>query len=184
MKKMGGKMDGNTLDRFEFFEGLQPADRDAIAGMAEVREYAPDTFIFQNGEPADAIHGLLEGAVELSLLFRDRVLKTDEVKYEEAIRSRFEDKDTPIILDEIHAGEVFGWSALAGLEKRTAAARAASAVRAFAIPAGELRKRFAEHPALGLTLTERLNRVIAARLAERTERLVEAWTEAFGAGRI
>lgn len=177
-------MDGNTLERFEFFEGLPPADRDAVAGLAEVREYAPNAVLFQDGDPADAIYGLLEGTVELSLLFRDRVLKTDEVKYEEAIRARFEDKDTPIVLDEIHAGEVFGWSALAGLKQRTAAARAASAVRAFAIPAGELRKRFAENPALGLTLMERLNRVIAARLAERTERLVEAWTEAFGAGRI
>jgi CRP-like cAMP-binding protein len=177
-------MDGNTLDRFEFFEGLPPADRDAIAGMAEVREYAPNTLIFQDGDPADAIYGLLEGTVELSLLFRDRVLKTDEVKYEEAIRARFEDKDTPIILDEIQAGEVFGWSALAGLERRAAAARAAAAVQAFAIPAGALRKRFVENPALGLTIMERLNRVIAARLAERTERLVEAWSEAFGTGRI
>jgi CRP-like cAMP-binding protein len=79
---------------------------------------------------------------------------------------------------------VFGWSALAGLERRTAAARAASAVRAFAVPAEKLRKQFGENPALGLRLMERLNRVIAARLAERTERLVEAWTEAFGAGRI
>ena len=181
---MEGKMDGSTLDRFLFFEGLQPADRDAIAAMAEAREYAPNAIIFKDGDPADAIFGLLEGTVELSLLFRDRVLKTDEVKYEEAIRARFEETDTPIVLDEIQAGEVFGWSALAGLEQRAAAARAASAVRAFAIPAGELRKRFAENPALGLTVMERLNRVIAARLAERTERLVEAWTEAFGAGRI
>ncbi len=179
-----GSMDGNTLNRFEFFEGLDPANRETIAGMAEVREYAPDAIIFQGGDPADAIFGLLEGTVELSLLFRDRVLKTDEVKYEEAIRARFEETDTPIVLDEIQAGEVFGWSALAGLERRTAAARAASAVRAFAVPAEKLRKQFGENPALGLRLMERLNRVIAARLAERTERLVEAWTEAFGAGRI
>ncbi|MFP4389676.1 MAG: Crp/Fnr family transcriptional regulator [Desulfococcaceae bacterium] len=177
-------MDGNILERFEFFEGLQPADRDAIAGMSEIREYPPDTLLFRGGDPADAVYGLLEGTVELSLMFRDRILKTDEVHYEEAIRARFEERERPIIVDEIHPGEIFGWSALSGLEARTAAARSIGAVQAFAIPAAELRKRFADNPTLGLTLMERLNRVIAARLRERTERMVEAWTEAFGAKRI
>lgn len=177
-------MDADTLTRFDFFEDIDPATRDAIAGMAELREFEPGAVVFREGDPADAIFGLLEGTVELSILFRDRILKTDEVHYEEAIRARFEETETAIVVDEIQADEVFGWSALAGVPARTASARAADAVRAFAIPATALRQRLAEDPALGYRLMERLNRVIASRLQERTERMVEAWTEAFGAGRI
>jgi CRP-like cAMP-binding protein len=177
-------MDANILARFDFFEGLTPAQREAVAEMAEIREYDPETVLFLDGDPAETLYGLLEGTVELSFRFRDRNLKTDEVHYEEAIRAHFEEKERAIVVDEIQAGEVFGWSALAGLARRTAAARAVGAARVFAIPAAPLRSRFADDPSLGLTLMEHLNRVIADRLKERTERMVEAWTEAFGAGRI
>lgn len=177
-------MDANILARFDFFEGLSPAQQGAIADMAEIGAFDPDTLLFLDGDPADALYGLLEGTVELSFRFQERNLRTDEVHYEEAIRAHFEEKERAIVVDEIQAGEVFGWSALAGLPQRTATARAVGAVRVFAIPADTLRSRFADDPALGLTLMERLNRVIADRLKERTERMVEAWTEAFGTGRV
>lgn len=177
-------MDGNILARFEFFADIDPASRDAIAEMAELREFAPGTIVFRDGDPADAIFGLLEGNVDLSLLFRDRILKTDEIRYEEAIRARFVETETPVVFKEVHDGQIFGWSALAGLEKRTATARTVDAARAFAIPAAALRRRMSEDPILGFRLMDRLSRIIAGRLHELSGQMVEAWVEAFGAGRI
>jgi hypothetical protein len=58
------------------------------------------------------------------------------------------------------------------------------AVRAFAVPADRLQQLFSGDPAVGFTLMERLNKVIASRLDERTHRLVESWTEAFGISKI
>jgi CRP-like cAMP-binding protein len=177
-------MDGKTLEAVDFFRGIAPETLDVIAADATIREYEADTLIFTEDEAPDSLFGLLEGVVELSLLFTERVFKTDELRYEEAIRSRFEESEIQIVVDEIHPGEIFGWSALAGIEKRTATARSVEAVRAFAVPADRLQQLFSGDPAVGFTLMERLNKVIASRLDERTHRLVESWTEAFGISKI
>jgi CRP-like cAMP-binding protein len=177
-------MDGKILERVDFFKGIAPETLDVIARAATTREYPPDTLIFTEDEEPHSLFGLLEGTVELSLLFTERVFKTNELRYEEAIRSGFEENEIHIVVDEIKPGEVFGWSALAGIEKRTASARSVDAVEAFSLPAAELRSLFVDDPALGLTLMARLNKVIASRLDERTQRLVGCWTEAFGTSKI
>ncbi|HDR14287.1 MAG TPA: cyclic nucleotide-binding domain-containing protein [Desulfobacteraceae bacterium] len=177
-------MDGKMLEHVDFFRGIAPNALNVIAGAGSKREYFPDTVIFSEGEAPDSLFGLLEGVVELSILFTERLFKTDELRYEEAIRSGFEENEIQIVVDEINPGEIFGWSALAGIEKRTATARSTGPVQAFEIPALELRRLFGEDPILGFTLMERLNKVIASRLDERTQRLVESWTEAFGTSKI
>lgn len=177
-------MDGKILERVDFFKGIAPETLDLIARAATPREYLPNTLIFTENEEPHSIFGLLEGVVELSLLFTERVFKTNELRYEEAIRSGFEENEIQIVVDEINPGEIFGWSALAGIEKRTATAKSVGAVQAFALPAEQLRSLFVDDPLLGLTLMERLNKVIASRLDERTQRLVGCWTEAFGTSKI
>jgi CRP-like cAMP-binding protein len=177
-------MDGKILEQVDFFRGIESGTLDVIARSATTKEYPPNTLIFTENEEPHSLFGLLDGVVELSLLFTERVFKTNELRYEEAIRSGFEESEIQIVVDEINPGEIFGWSALAGIEKRTATAKSVGAVQAFALPAMELRSLFVDDPVLGLKLMERLNKVIASRLDERTQRLVGCWTEAFGTSKI
>jgi CRP-like cAMP-binding protein len=177
-------MDGKILENVDFFRGIAPDTLDVIARAVTTKAYPPNTLIFSENEEPHFLFGLLDGVVELSLLFTERVFKTNELRYEEAIRSGFEENEIQIVVDEINPGEIFGWSALAGIEKRTATARSVQAVQAFALPAAQLRNLFVDDPVLGLTLMERLNKVIVSRLDERTQRLVGCWTETFGTSKI
>lgn len=174
--------DREMISRFDFFSGVSDDNLRKIAGQCTIQEFKEEEVIFNSGDPADAFYGVLEGSVELSILFKDRILKA-EIQYEEAKQARYEEVDNPIAVDRIEAGEVFGWSSLAAPEARTATARCLEPVRVFSLPAADLKARFQKDPALGYAIMEKLSNVIARRLQKRTEKLVDAWGEAFGEGR-
>ena len=58
-----------------------------IARHAEIKSFKSGAVLFEEGDMATELYGLLEGEVELSLLFRDRVLKS-EVRHEEYVHKR------------------------------------------------------------------------------------------------
>jgi len=175
-------VDKEMVFKFDFFSGVSEDNLREIADQCTIREFKENDVIFDSGDPADTLYGVMEGIVELSIVFKDRILKAD-IRYEEAKLAHYEEVENPITVDRIEAGEVFGWSSLAVPDARTATARCLEPVRVFALPAADLKARFQKDPALGYAIMEKLSNVIARRLQKRTEKLVDAWGEAFGDGR-
>ena len=173
----------NLLTRFPFFSDVDPATMEAIAGKGKILEFNAEDTIFHVDEPATHFYGLLEGEIDLILVFKDKVLKTD-IEYEEAIQATMVDEEKEIIVDRVSAGQVFGWASLAGASKRTVNAKCSENSRVMAIPADELKAMLEKDHTLGFTIMKRLSDIIAGRLRKRTDKLIETWGEAFDIGSI
>jgi len=173
----------NLLAGFSFFSDVEPETLEAIAQKGEVLEFKPQDVIFKVDQPATHFYGLLEGEVDLILIFKDRILKTD-IEYEEAIQATIVDEEKEIIVDTVADGQVFGWASVVGPSKRTVNAECSQACRVIAIPADGLKAMFDKDHTLGYTIMNRLCDIIAKRLRNRTDKLIEAWGEAFDIGSI
>ena len=166
------------LTGFSFFSDVNPDTLEAIAKKGEILEFSAGDVIFEYQEPSTHLYGLLEGEVDLVLVFKDKVLKTD-IEYEEAIQATMVDEEKEIIVDTVAPGQVFGWSSVVGSGKRTVTAECSEASRIIAIPAEELKAMFDKDHTLGYIVMKRLSEIIARRLRNRTDKLIEAWGEAF-----
>ena len=170
--------DKNLLSDFKFFEGVQSDYLEAISRLGEVVEYDSGDAIFHFDEPAIYLYGLIEGEVDLSVVFRDKVLKT-EIEYEEAIQASVVEKEKSIVVDSVYPGQVFGWASLVGPARRTVSAHCVQSSRILSLPAAELRTMFDANPSLGYVIMNKMSDIISKRLKNRTEKLIETWVEAF-----
>jgi CRP-like cAMP-binding protein len=173
----------NLLAGFSFFSDVDPKTLEAIAQKGEVLAYQAQDVIFNVNEPATHFYGLLEGEIDLILIFKDRILKTD-IEYEEAIQATIVDEEKEIIVDTVDAGQVFGWASVVGPSERTVKAECSQNCRVIAIPADALKAMFDKDHTLGYTVMHRLCNIIARRLRNRTDKLIEAWGEAFDVNSI
>ena len=173
----------NLLIGFPFFSDVDSATLEAIVNKGDILEFNAKDIIFRVDEPATRFYGLLEGEVNLVLVFKDKVLKTD-IEYEEAIQATMVDEEKEIIVDTVKAGQVFGWASLVGPSKRTVNAECSQKSRMIAIPADALKAMFDEDHTLGYMVMKRMSDIIAKRLRHRTDKLIETWGEAFDIGSI
>jgi CRP-like cAMP-binding protein len=111
----------NILSGFKFFSEVPPGKLEKIARLGEIRAFKADEVIFRYDEPALHLYGVLEGEVGLSVVFKDKVLKT-EIEYEEAIQAEMIEEDKSIMVDSVRPGQVFGWASLVGPGRRTVTA--------------------------------------------------------------
>jgi CRP-like cAMP-binding protein len=173
-------LDGAQIADFAIFSDLSPDQRAAIARLGRIEQFDRGEEIFQQDTPATLFYGLLEGEIDLVLKVEEQVLQ-HQIDYEEALTVRHEVIEKPVVVDTLHRGDVFGWSSLvtpSGI--MTATARCRQPSQALVIPGAELLKLFSADPSLGYRFMERLVGIISSRLRHRTERLTEAWAEAFG----
>jgi len=100
----------NALRRCGLFRGVPDGRLHTLAADAEYRGYGPDAVIVREGEPADAMFVVADGAVRVYAARPD---------------------GREIVLARLEAGEHFGEQALlpAGTGRRNASVRAAGAVR-------------------------------------------------------
>lgn len=168
----------HSLAGFNFFNEVRPDTLDSIARMGEIMDYKAGNVIFRFDEPAIHLYGVIEGEVNLSVVFKDKVLKT-EIEYEEAIQASLVEEEKSIVVDTVLPGQVFGWASLVGPGRRTVTAHCAQASRLIALPAVELRLMFEEDNALGYVIMKKMSDMISKRLKKRTEKLIETWVEAF-----
>jgi CRP-like cAMP-binding protein len=171
------------ISGFSIFAGASPEHLEEIAKHVALLHFDSGETIFQEGAKASRVYGLLDGEVELILVAKDSVLKTD-VQYEEYARSKTETVERDIIVDSIGPGEIFGWSAFSPEGRYTSKAVCVEPSRVFALPADNLRVLFNKYPQVGYPFMERLLEIIAKRLTNRTDRLIEVWSEAFNGNRI
>jgi CRP-like cAMP-binding protein len=175
--------DKNILQGFKFFSELTPEALDKLASKSEQLKFDTDDIVFRFEEPAEHFYGLIEGEVELTLVFTDKVLKT-EIEYEQAVHARMVDQERQIVVDTVYPAQVFGWASIIGSGKRTVTARCTEPCRAFAIPAAEMMAMFDADHTMGYLLMRRMADIISKRLKNRTEKLIETWVEAFDVGEI
>ena len=173
----------NILSEFNFFSELTQQELDLLASKSEELTFKTNDIVFKSDGPAEHFYGLIDGEIELSLVFTDRVLKT-EVEYEKSVHTRVVDQKKQIVVDSVFPGQVFGWASIIGDGKRTVTARCLEASRVFAIPASDLFALFDTDPSLGYRLVKRMANIIAKRLKNRTDKLIEAWVEAFDVDQI
>lgn len=171
-------LDKGLLSDFAFFSDLDEDTLSAIAQKCNLLEFKPNDFIFHIDDTANDLHGVIDGEVELSLVYKDEVLKVD-IQYEEALRSRLEVKETPIVIETLGPGVIFGWGPLVKRSKRKVTARCSKRCRVFSLPKADLKAMFDKDPALGYVIMGRASEIIARRLANRNERMVEIWGECF-----
>ena len=173
----------SILAKFKFFSSLKPEILEIISQKGELITYEAGAFVFHYDEPAEHFYGLLEGEVDLSVVFKDKILKT-EIEYEEAIQASFVDEEKSIVVDTVFEGQVFGWASLVGPGRRTVTACCTEPSRMIVIPASDLKKMFEEDHSLGYNIMGKLCNIISGRLKNRTDKLIETWVEAFDTDKI
>ncbi|MDM8548815.1 cyclic nucleotide-binding domain-containing protein [Desulfobacterales bacterium HSG2] len=175
--------DKDMLSKFSFFSDVPQNKLSAIAEKCDLLEFKADDVVFKSDETAANVYGILDGEVELALVFKDKVLRTD-IEYEESIRAWFETMEKPIVIGMVGPGEIFGWSSLVNPGRWTATARCSEPVRAFSLPAADFKSMMDQDPSLGYLIMGRLSEIISQRLQDRTKNLIEAWGQAFDTGKI
>jgi CRP-like cAMP-binding protein len=151
---------------------------DRIGQAAQALDYEANAVIFREGQEASHLYGVMKGEVELSILFRDRVMRAD-VQYEDYVRKHVEIIEKEIVIEDLGPGEVFSWSALSAPHRLTSTATCCRPTRVFALEASRLKAVLAQAPAVGYLFMQRVSEIIARRLRNRTNKLLESWYEAF-----
>ena len=173
----------NLLADLKFFSDVAPDALEMIAQKGEVLELEPEEVLFHFKEPAEHFYGLLKGEVDLSIVFTDKVLKTD-IEYEESIQASLVDEEKWLVVDTVYPGQVFGWASLVGPGRRTVTAQCTEASRVIAIAAVDLKAMLEEDHSLGYLIMSKLSNIISNRLKNRTDKLIETWVEAFDVDKI
>ena len=183
MFKEGIMIEKNLLEKFSIFSDIHAENLMEIAQFGDILEFSAGQTIFEDGEKASDLYGVLDGEVELGITVKDKILKAD-IQYEEALQTRIETIESVIIVESIDPGEIFGWSAFIDPRLYTSDARCSQPARILSLPADELKAIFAQSPQVGFVFMERLSEIISRRLRNRTDKLVESWSQAFDVNRI
>ena len=89
------------------------------------------------------------------------------------------DEEKSIVIDTVLPHQIFGWASLVGNKRRTVTARCTEPSRVIALGAEDLNAMFAEDHYLGYVVMKKLGNIVARRLKNRTDKLIETWVEAF-----
>jgi len=171
------------FQNFPIFSDIPQEHASEIARHGEIMEFESNDTVFHDGENACELYGLLDGEIELSFLVKEKLLKTN-IQFEEYIQTHIETIEKQIVVDSIEPGEIFGWSSLVKPNRFSATAKCSKPARIFSLPADKLKLYFEQNPQIGFVFMEHLTEVISHRLKNRTNKLIEAWSEAFDVNRI
>ena len=131
-----------SLPNIHFFQNLDPAQTALLKPLFEQFNCPPDTTVFEQGESASYLYYLIKGDVAI----------------------RYKPYDSPpITLTRLHAGDVFGWSAVIGSTHYTSSIISESQVEALRIRGGDLLALVREHPETGTIIMDHLASVVSSR---------------------
>lgn len=139
------------LRRYPFFGRFTPAELREIAMLADETEVTAGVVLFENGDPADTLYLLVEGAVDLYDVSVDQ--------HDPRLRKEF-------FVGEIDQGEILSISALVEPYKVTATAKVMAPSRIVQFNAVRLREYADREPAFGYKLMQAIARLTLDRLAE------------------
>jgi CRP/FNR family transcriptional regulator len=135
-------------------EGMESAHFKKLAAMASEVTFAKDQIIYGEGDLGEAIYFIEDG----------------EIVIEMSVSS-----GPPVKMYPVGPGQLFGWSALFPPRRKQARARAVVPTRVIAINAARLREAFRADQSLENALIQRVNEVIADRLAITRHQLTDAF---------
>jgi len=125
-----------------FLRDLTPEQYNILSALFERLELPARTTICRQGEPALYMFFLLAGNVSV----------------------RYKPYDGPLItLTHLHAGDVFGWSAVIGNVTYTSDAVSTTNVRALRVRGTAIRNLCTEHPTTGSQILEKLAAAVSPR---------------------
>jgi CRP-like cAMP-binding protein len=139
------------LRRYPFFGPFEDKEQKEIAMMAEERDVAEGTVLFEIDSPADAFYLLISGGVDLYDISID--------EHDPSLRKEF-------FVGEVDPGEMLSISALVEPYQNTAQARVNNSSHIVYIDAARLRAFSQESPAFGYKLMHQVARLALDRLAE------------------
>lgn len=142
------------LAEHPFFEGLEPRHLDLIVGCATNVRFDAGTFIFREGEEANAFYIIRHGQVALEIFVPQR---------------------GPITIETIGQGEVLGWSWLFPPYHWHFDARVVTLTRAIALDGKCLRTKCEEDHDLGYQLVKRFAHIIMQRLQATRLQLLDVY---------
>ncbi len=134
-----------------FTQGLTKPHLGILAGVAEVASFEQDQQIFGSGDRSEFLYLLVSGMVSLELRTSGYTVRIQQLK----------------------AGETFGWSAMVDEPFRAFQVRALDACVVVRLPGGRLMGACEENPRMGLVVIRNLAGMIARRLRATEARFVE-----------
>ncbi len=135
------------LGRVPLFEELSPAELEPIADVAVPRSFPRGVRVFHEGDNSDACYIVRSGDLRVTREHSD---------------------GRAIALATLAAGDIFGELAMLDGEARSASVETLSDAELLALPAIDMRRTLAEHPAISVKLIVALTR----RLREANERVL------------
>ena len=135
-------------------EGMESAHLKKLAALATEITFAKDQIIYREGDLGDAIYFIEDGQVVIEMSVSD---------------------GPPIKMYPVESGQLFGWSALFPPRRKQARARAIVPTHVIAINAARLREAFRADQGLENALIQRVNEVIADRLAVTRQQLTNTF---------
>ena len=140
------------LGKVPFFMGLSTEDIQLLSKKFTPESFPNESVIFNQGDRANRLYILLSGRVSI----------------------RFKPHDGEVLpVADISEGDVFGWSAALGREVYTSCAVTTTACETLSMQGKDLRELCATNPETGVLILERLAAVIAERLKNTHQKVVE-----------
>ncbi len=99
----------SQLVAFPIFDGIPRDIMDHIGQAAQALDYEKQAVIFREGQDASHLYGVMKGEVELSILFHDRVMRT-EVQYEDYVRKHVDIIEKEIVIERTKWGSNLHYS--------------------------------------------------------------------------
>ena len=142
--------DLETARPYRLLSELDAPQLRKLLPLAQDKQFAAGTVIFQSGDKSLFLHLIVSGDVALE-----------------------EDTgDQPVRVQSLHAGDAMGWSALTAEARTHFRARALSPVSTVAFPSEQIRASCDRDPTMGYSLNKRLVELLAERLDAMRLKLV------------
>jgi len=148
------------LRRFQFFSGLDDNQLKGLAMVAEEREAAAESTLFEEGSPAAKLYLLLEGSIDL-------YIKSEEANDPTSRRD--------FAVGEINPGEMFGLSALLEPYKCKVTARVPLPGKMIEFDGASLRALMQVDRGLASQLMYQTAKTLMERLISTRVQLAAAW---------
>lgn len=147
---------GPLVATHPFFADMDQSALDTIVGCCANEVFKTGSYIYRQYEPADKFYLIRDGLVTLEAYAPGR---------------------PPIAMETVEAGEIIGWSWLIEPYKWSNDARASGTVRMVSVDGACLRRKMEADRVLGYEIYKRFMPVMARRLIQYRERIVELATE-------
>jgi CRP/FNR family transcriptional regulator, cyclic AMP receptor protein len=142
----------DCLSAHPFFAGLQSAFIEALASIAELREFQSGAYLWKQGDAAEVLYLISSGRVALEILIPHQ---------------------GPLQIEAVNPGELIACSWVAEPYRWEFDARAVQDVSAVALDGKTLRQQCDEEPILGYAVLKRLIPPLQSRLQKTRRRIVE-----------